>query len=48
MFGRLGRQGQFIVVSPSQRLTVVRLGISIDDTQIPNVSAALREAMAAL
>jgi CubicO group peptidase (beta-lactamase class C family) len=48
LFACLGHQGQFIVVSPSQRLTVVRLGISIDDTQIPNVNAALREAMAAL
>lgn len=36
LFACIGHQGQYIVVSPSQRLTVVRLGISTD-AQIPNV-----------
>lgn len=48
IFACLGHQGQFIIVSPSQRLTVVRLGISRDEDQIPNVREALRELMAAL
>lgn len=48
IFACLGHQGQFIIVSPSQRLTVVRLGISRDTDQIPNVREALRELMAAL
>lgn len=48
IFACLGHQGQFIIVSPSQRLTVVRLGISRDRDQIPNVREALRELMAAL
>jgi CubicO group peptidase (beta-lactamase class C family) len=48
IFACLGHQGQFIIVSPSQRLTVVRLGISRDADQIPNVREALRELMAAL
>jgi CubicO group peptidase (beta-lactamase class C family) len=43
LFACIGHQGQYIVVSPSQRLTVVRLGISTD-TQIPNV----RDQIAAL
>lgn len=41
LFAALGHQGQFIVVSPSQRLTMVRLGIS-NREQIANVRAALR------
>lgn len=40
LFACLGHQGQYIIVSPSQRLTVVRLGIS-RDSQIPNVRAKL-------
>ncbi len=47
LFACIGHQGQYIVVSPSQRLTVVRLGISTD-AQIPNVRAKLAQAMAAL
>jgi CubicO group peptidase (beta-lactamase class C family) len=43
LFACIGHQGQYIVVSPSQRLTVVRLGISRDD-QIPNA----RDQIAAL
>ncbi|NJS15029.1 MAG: serine hydrolase [Sphingopyxis sp.] len=43
LFACIGHQGQYIVVSPSQRLTVVRLGISTDE-QIPNV----RDQIAAL
>lgn len=48
IYAALGHQGQFIIVSPDQKLTVVRLGISINDTQIPNVTEALRQAMAGL
>ncbi len=47
LFACIGHQGQFIVVSPRQKLTVVRLGISTD-AQIPNVRQALRRAMAGL
>lgn len=47
LFAFLGHQGQFILVSPSQRLTVVRLGISTRE-QIPEVRARLRQLMAAL
>ncbi len=47
LFACIGHQGQYIIVSPSQRLTVVRLGISTDQ-QIPNVRAALQRAMAGL
>jgi CubicO group peptidase (beta-lactamase class C family) len=47
LFACIGHQGQYIIVSPSQRLTVVRLGISTDD-QIPNVRDTLKRAMAAL
>jgi CubicO group peptidase (beta-lactamase class C family) len=43
LFAAIGHQGQYIAVSPSQQLTVVRLGISTD-TQIPNV----RDNLAAL
>lgn len=48
LFACLGHQGQFIIVSPSQRLTVVRLGISRDDTQLPNVREQLRQIVAGL
>jgi CubicO group peptidase (beta-lactamase class C family) len=47
LFAFLGHQGQFIIVSPSQRLTVVRLGISTRE-QIPEVRDRLRRLMAAL
>jgi CubicO group peptidase (beta-lactamase class C family) len=47
LYAALGHQGQFIVISPSQRLTVVRLGISTRD-QIPAVRDRLRQLMAAL
>jgi CubicO group peptidase (beta-lactamase class C family) len=47
IFACIGHQGQYIIVSPGQRLTVVRLGISTD-AQIPNVRDALRRMMAAL
>lgn len=46
LFGCTGHQGQYIIVSPSQRLTIVRLGISTD-AQIPNVRDALRRIAAA-
>lgn len=47
IFACLGHQGQYIIVSPGQRLTVVRLGISSDD-QIPNVRDALRRVTSGL
>ena len=43
IFGCLGHQGQYIVVSPSQRLTIVRLGISTDAQ-----GQALRDSIARL
>jgi CubicO group peptidase (beta-lactamase class C family) len=46
LFACIGHQGQYIIVSPSQRLTIVRLGISTD-TQIPNVRDALMRIAAA-
>lgn len=48
IFACIGHQGQYIIVSPSQRLTIVRLGISRDDTQLPNVRARLAELIQAL
>ena len=48
LFACIGHQGQFIIVSPSQRLTVVRLGISRDADQLPNVREKLREIVAGL
>ncbi len=47
LFACIGHQGQYIIVSPRQNLTVVRLGISTDD-QIPNVRDALKRVMAGL
>ncbi len=47
IFACLGHQGQFIIVSPSQRLTVVRLGISTRP-QIGNVRDQLRRMITAL
>jgi CubicO group peptidase (beta-lactamase class C family) len=43
LFACIGHQGQYIIISPSQRLTIVRLGITKDD-QFP----ALRERLADL
>ena len=31
LFACIGHQGQYIIVSPSQRLTIVRLGVTSDD-----------------
>ena len=47
IFACLGHQGQFIIVSPSQGLTIVRLGISTDE-QVDNVREELRKLTAAL
>ena len=47
LFACLGHQGQFIVVSPSQHLTLVRLGISTHD-QIDHVRDGLRDALAGM
>jgi CubicO group peptidase (beta-lactamase class C family) len=47
LFAAIGHQGQFIIVSPSQRLTVVRLGISTDE-QIVHLRESLRQLVAAL
>ncbi len=47
LFACIGHQGQFIVVSPRQKLTVVRLGISTD-AQIVNVREGLQRVMAGL
>ena len=43
LFGAIGNQGQFVLVSPSQRLTVVRIGVATEDER-----KALREGMARL
>lgn len=48
LFACIGHQGQFIIVSPSQRLTVVRLGISRDNDQLPNVRGKLQQIAAGL
>ena len=42
LFACLGHQGQFIIVSPREGLTIVRLGISTDDQQLPVVRDTLR------
>jgi CubicO group peptidase (beta-lactamase class C family) len=44
LFAMTGHQGQFVVVSPRQKLTVVRLGISTEE-QISNVRDLLAEIM---
>lgn len=46
IFACIGHQGQFIIVSPSQKLTVVRLGISTKP-QIDAVRDKLRDVIAA-
>lgn len=43
MFGCIGHNGQYILISPQQRLTIVRLGISSEEEQ-----AALRAGLAKL
>lgn len=47
IFAMLGHQGQYVVVSPSRRLTIVRLGISTK-AEIPQVRGAIRELANAL
>ena len=47
IFACLGHQGQFIIVSPSQNLTIVRLGISTDE-QMPHVREELQKLTSAL
>lgn len=47
IFACLGHQGQFIIVSPSQNLTIVRLGISTKE-QVDNVREELRKLTSAL
>lgn len=46
LFGCVGRNGQYILVSPSQRLTVVRLGMSPDPEQRDAVKAGLARLIA--
>ena len=41
LFGCVGHNGQYILVSPSQRLTVVRIGMSPHKEQRAAVKAAL-------
>lgn len=47
LFACIGHQGQYIIVSPSQRVTIVRLGISKDD-QFPALRRHLADLTAAL
>ncbi|MDK2761688.1 MAG: beta-lactamase family protein [Sphingopyxis sp.] len=47
LFACIGHQGQYIIVSPSQRLTIVRLGITTDD-QFPELRRHLADLTAAL
>jgi CubicO group peptidase (beta-lactamase class C family) len=47
LFACIGHQGQYIIVSPSQRLTIVRLGVT-DDDQFPELRRHLAELTAAL
>lgn len=48
LFACLGHQGQFIIVDPAAKITVVRLGISTDDVQLPEVRDQLKRLFAAL
>ncbi len=41
LFGCVGHNGQYILVSPSQRLTVVRIGMSPEKEQRVAVRGAL-------
>jgi CubicO group peptidase (beta-lactamase class C family) len=43
LFGCVGHNGQYILVSPSQGLTIVRLGVSTDEERVP-----LRQALGRL
>ena len=47
LFACIGHQGQYIIVSPSQRVTVVRLGITRDD-EFPALRRHLADLLAAL
>ena len=47
LFACIGHQGQYIIVSPSQRLTIVRLGVTHDD-QFPALRRHLADLAAAL
>jgi CubicO group peptidase (beta-lactamase class C family) len=47
IFACIGHQGQYIIVSPHQKLTVVRLGISTDE-QIAHVREALGQVVRGL
>ncbi len=47
LFACIGHQGQYIIVSPSQRVTIVRLGITKDD-QFPALRRHLADLTAAL
>lgn len=48
LFACIGHQGQFIIVSPGAGLTIVRLGISTDDEQLPAVRDTLRRLTTAM
>ena len=47
LFACIGHQGQYIIVSPSQRVTIVRLGVTRDD-QFPALRRHLADLTAAL
>ena len=47
LFACIGHQGQYIIVSPSQRVTIVRLGITKDD-QFPELRRHLADLQEAL
>jgi len=47
LFACIGHQGQYIIVSPSQRVTVVRLGITADD-EFPALRRHLADLVGAL
>ena len=47
LFACIGHQGQYIIVSPSQRITMVRLGIT-KDKQFPALRRHLADLTAAL
>ena len=47
LFACIGHQGQYIIVSPSQRVTIVRLGVTTDD-QFPALRRHLADLMAVL
>ena len=47
LFACIGHQGQYIIVSPSQRVTIVRLGVTSDD-QFPALRRHLADLTAAL